>query len=60
MQDLLAILIVFAAAAYLARRAWQRLAQRRAGACGSCASCPAGDSTKSPPLVTIQQLKVHT
>jgi hypothetical protein len=60
MQDLFAILIVLAAAAYLARRAWQRLAQRRAGACGSCPSCPAADSPKSQSLVTIDQLTTRT
>jgi hypothetical protein len=59
MQDLLAILIALAAAAFLARRAWQRLAHRRAGACGSCAGCPSSGSLKSQPLVPIEQVTIR-
>jgi hypothetical protein len=55
MQDLLAILIAVAAAAYLARRIWQRLAHRRA-ACDSCSSC---SSLKSQPLVSISPIMSH-
>jgi hypothetical protein len=53
MQDAVAILIVACAAAFLARRAWLKLARRRAGACGSCGSCGSADSLKTRPLVTI-------
>jgi hypothetical protein len=39
MQDILAISIVAVSAAFLMRRAWQRLAHRSGGTCGSCADC---------------------
>ena len=60
MQDLFAILIALAAAVFLGRRAWHSFARRRAGACGGCANCPASDSLTSQPLVTIDQLQIHT
>jgi hypothetical protein len=59
MQDLLAILIAAAAAAFLARRAWQRLTHRRAAACGSCSSCNSTNSLNSQPLVTISPIISH-
>ena len=59
MQDLLAILIVAIAAGFLIRRAWQRIARRQSGACGSCSNCGAADSLKSKPLVTIMQIMSH-
>jgi hypothetical protein len=59
MQDLLAILIALVAAAFLARRAWQPLAHRRAGACGGCANCHSADSLKSPPLVPVDQIRIQ-
>ncbi|HVT30206.1 MAG TPA: FeoB-associated Cys-rich membrane protein [Lacipirellulaceae bacterium] len=58
MQDALAILIAVAAAAFLLRRAWQRLAGRH-GACGSCGGCPSGGSQKPPTLVTISPIVSH-
>jgi hypothetical protein len=58
MQDILAILIAVVAAAFLLRRAWQRLASRR-GACGSCPNCPSAGSAKSPPLVSISPIVSH-
>jgi hypothetical protein len=59
MQDVLAILIVAIAAAFLALRGWQRFARRQGGACGSCPSCSSGDSLQSKPLVTITPVKSH-
>ena len=59
MQDILAILITLAAAAFLARRAWQRLAHRRAGACGSCSTCNSSTSLTSQPLITISPIMSH-
>jgi hypothetical protein len=53
MQDLLAILIVAAAVAFLVRRAWLKITRRRGSACGSCAGCGAADSITSRPLVTL-------
>src|SRR5262249_12835262 len=55
MQDILAILIAAAAAAFLAYRGWQRLAARRAG-CGACSHCPSNSSLKATPLVTISPI----
>jgi hypothetical protein len=59
MQDILAILIALAAAAFLVRRAWHSVARRRAGACGSCANCPSTSSFKSQPLISIDQVKIR-
>jgi hypothetical protein len=59
MQDVLAILSASIAAAFLARRAWQRFS-RRSGACGSCPSCGSNDVLKSKPLVTITPMACRT
>jgi hypothetical protein len=56
MQDIIAILIVTVAAAFLAYRGWQRAASRRAGACGACSHCPSSGSLKSTPLVTLSPI----
>jgi attachment p12 family protein len=53
MQQVLTILIVATAAAYLARAAWSRIYGEKGGACGSCSSCSSNDSIKQRPLVTI-------
>jgi hypothetical protein len=53
MQDLFAILIALAAAGYLIRAGWQKMARSRSGACGSCAGCGAADSLKPRPLVIL-------
>jgi hypothetical protein len=53
MQDALVIPIVAAAALYLLRRVWQRLAAGGSATCGSCSHCPSSGSTKSPALVNI-------
>jgi FeoB-associated Cys-rich membrane protein len=58
-QNILTILIVAAAAAYLARAAWSRLYGQKGGACGSCPSCSSNDSIKSRPLVTISMDLSH-
>jgi hypothetical protein len=47
-QDLIALAVVFAAAAYLARLAWRGVVTKRDRACGSgCARC-AANSDASP------------
>jgi hypothetical protein len=53
MQDVFAILIVAAAAAFLARKAWLHITRRRGGACGTCGSCGVNDGIKAKPLVTV-------
>jgi nitrate/TMAO reductase-like tetraheme cytochrome c subunit len=53
MQDFIAIMIVALAAAFLARRGWQRFASRRASTCGSCANCSANEIMKPKTLVTL-------
>ena len=53
MQDAIAILIVLAAAAYLARLAWLKFYGPHGGSCGSCPSCSSNDTIKQRPLVTI-------
>jgi hypothetical protein len=53
MQNAIAIMIVLAAAAYLARLAWLKFYSPQGGACGSCPSCSANDTIKQRPLVTI-------
>jgi hypothetical protein len=59
MQDLFAILLALAAAAFLARRAWQRLTHRRAAACGSCSHCASPHSPQAPQLVSISPIISH-
>jgi hypothetical protein len=52
-QDALALTIVFAAAALLARRIW-RLFFRRSSGCGACAACPAAqDKSTLVPLELV-------
>jgi hypothetical protein len=53
MQDILVILIVLAAAAFLVRRMWQAMTKRRSGACGACSNCPSNSTAKTPSLVNI-------
>jgi len=59
MQNAFALLIVAAAAGYLAWRTWNLTKRRKQSACGACGSCPSGDNTqaKALPLVTIEPLK---
>jgi hypothetical protein len=59
MQDIVAILIVLAAAAFLARRVWQSVANRRSGACGACSNCPSNDAAKTQSLVSISPIISH-
>src|SRR3954447_2222591 len=59
MQDILAILIVLAAAAFLSRRMWQALTRRRSGACGACSNCPSNSASKTPSLVTLSPNLSH-
>ena len=53
MQDFIAITIVLAAAAYLARQAWLRLAKNHSGTCGSCGNCGSNDTLKTRQLVNL-------
>jgi FeoB-associated Cys-rich membrane protein len=53
MQEILTVLIVATAAAYLARAAWLRFYGEKGGACGSCSNCGTNDSIKSRPLINI-------
>ncbi|HWB11291.1 MAG TPA: hypothetical protein VG826_18830 [Pirellulales bacterium] len=41
-QDVVALAVVFAAAASLARRAWRKMSARPAVGCTHCAACPSG------------------
>ena len=52
MQDVLAILIALAAAAFLARRFWQSVIKRRAGR-GACSNCPSNSAGQPTGLVSI-------
>jgi hypothetical protein len=54
-QNLAALAIVLAAAAYLIRRAWLTLAKKRASGCGACASCPAASA--NPAGKSLMQLE---
>src|SRR4029077_21023797 len=53
MQEVLTILIVATAAAYLGRLSWLRLTRQQAGKCSSCPSCSSNDLVKSRPLINI-------
>jgi len=59
MQDIVAILVAVGAGAFLARRGWQRFAQRKAGACGACSNCPSNSTATSANLVTISPIVSH-
>jgi hypothetical protein len=59
MQDIIAILIVVIAAAFLVRRTWQRAARGTGSACGSCSSCHSNRTLTSQPLVTISPDMFH-
>ena len=49
-QDVVALAIVFAAAALLVRRAWRTMSVRRPVGCTHCSACPGGGQKQ---LVTI-------
>jgi FeoB-associated Cys-rich membrane protein len=57
-QNLIALALVVAAAAYLGWRGWLVLARRKGG-CGACASCPAEQpqTIAGKPLVTLEAIK---
>jgi hypothetical protein len=58
MQNAFALLIVAAAAGYLARRTWGLAKRRKQSACGACGSCASGGNTQTTlPMVTIEPLK---
>jgi len=63
MQNAFALLIVAAAASYLAWRTWGLVKRRKQSACGGCGSCASGGNTETTqtkvlPLVTIEPLGV--
>ena len=56
-QNLLVLLIVATAAAYLARLAWQSVRRRTSSACGGCHDCTrAGDQPVRKQIVTLDEL----
>ena len=60
-QSIAVALVVLAAAAYVARRAWARLRSMRAGAksaldCGSCASGDAKPPPTAPQATVLVQI----
>lgn len=55
-QNLTALTIVLAAAAYVGRHAWRVLAQRSAvSGCGRCASCPSKRATDQLVTLSVRQ-----
>jgi hypothetical protein len=58
MQDILAIVIVLAAAAFLVLRMWQSVTKRRTG-CGACSNCPSNSTVDTPSLVNIGPIMSH-
>lgn len=55
-QNMIVLVVVAAAIAYLARVAWLSVARRRAAACGGCGNCPTAPGDKTPQVVEIQAL----
>jgi uncharacterized membrane protein len=59
-QEIVAGVLVFAAAVYLAYRGWQVLARRRSGGCGGggCSTCSSGAAKQEEPqgFVSVEQL----
>jgi hypothetical protein len=56
-QQIIALILVACAAAYLARSLWRRGTGQGATACGTCRTCPAKDDRQSDgdlPLVDIE------
>ena len=55
LQEVLAAIIVLAAALWLIRRSyrtWTAFSQTRSGSCGGCGGC--GSRAKSPPVVSLE------
>ena len=55
-QNLIAMLAVAAAVAFLARLGWQSIVTRRASACGGCDRCAAPNASEPLPIVGLDQL----
>jgi hypothetical protein len=55
-QNFAVLLLVAAAAIYLARLGWQSVARRKATACGGCGSCPVNSGGDGKPMVGLEQL----
>ena len=58
MQDFLAILIAWLAAAFLAYRGWLVVMKRKSG-CGACANCPSDSSVQTNSLVQLSPSISH-
>ena len=58
-QNLIVIVLVGAAGAYLARLARQSMTRRKAAACGGCSGCAQGHAARNPDLqvVAIEPLR---
>ncbi len=54
-QNLMALFVVAAAGAYLARIAWRSLVRRKASGCGSCGSCASGAESNQPQVFAIER-----
>jgi hypothetical protein len=50
----MALAAVAAAAVYLLVRGWRYLRGRRSAGCGTCPTCPAGESDPTPSLVELK------
>jgi hypothetical protein len=59
-QNLVVLAIVFAAGLYLARQAWLTITRKKAGACGSCASCPASAPAKDQQVIQVTPLEMNS
>jgi len=56
LQNLIVLVVVVAAVAYLARVAWQTVARRKGAACGGCGNCPSAGANNAPSVVEIGSL----
>lgn len=56
-QDLIALALAAASAAYLARGAWRQFARPRNSGCGGCPACPRSAAPAEPHVVTLEPLK---
>jgi FeoB-associated Cys-rich membrane protein len=52
-QNAAVLLLVAVACGYLARLAWQSVARKKAGGCGSCSTCPADGVQAEPQVIGL-------
>jgi hypothetical protein len=55
-QNLVAMLAVAAALAFVVRLGWQSIVARKTAACGGCNRCAAPNASESLPIVGLDQL----